>query len=590
MRDILENKYEMLFETYHFDRPIDAQNINSIIRESLRAFMKECRKPAIYCNGGHTRILMADFMYELKNVKYIVDNYAKTQDDGGFQLINDEELEANEIDAVIISSFKYKDSIVERLKKEHPGIKYLNIYDKFAENGINLQSDYYYHNHPYHHYHTINTIQRKIDCLSEAEEDELKDAYRELITEYLHIKDFRTAILYAKKLYRISDTEINRRLILDLEELYETELEAASAVSENDVLMLCIDGLRRRDLSSQYMPKLSEELNHHAYTFDHAYSYSTSTYESLIPVYSENSDLRTKYYENNIVPEKACRFIEKAKRQNRHIYFYTDMDEFIECREIRRSGAFQTVTEKLWNFLLDACEEKNGLFYIHVLYESHFSFSNPYTKSPLISEGTALLFDFLPQKGKRLRTDYEQQHIDSLHYLDDVLSTFVKRLQCRILLYADHGNLILKQNCQLHEIREAQLTCAEEWIQIPFAIMAPEMGSGVSHQLTTLMALNDVIDSLLEQRRYVTAQNEFVKIARSELYNPDFRHLYQEMGKEKCLQAFEAFVFQEGWKLLIYADGTKELYKGENDQIVSDNHLIERLFEKVKRFITVCKI
>ena len=131
MRDILENKYEMLFETYHFDRPIDAQNINSIIRESLRAFMKECRKPAIYCNGGHTRILMADFMYELKNVKYIVDNYAKTQDDGGFQLIKDEELEANEIDAVIISSFKYKDSIVERLKKEHPGIKYLNIYDKF---------------------------------------------------------------------------------------------------------------------------------------------------------------------------------------------------------------------------------------------------------------------------------------------------------------------------------------------------------------------------------------------------------------------------------------------------------------------------
>ena len=142
----------------------------------------------------------------------------------------------------------------------------------------------------------------------------------------------------------------------------------------------------------------------------------------------------------------------------------------------------------------------------------------------------------------------------------------------------------------MHEIREAQLTCAEEWIQIPFAIMAPEMGSGVSHQLMTLMALNDVIDSLLEQRRYVTAQNEFVKIARSELYNPDFRHLYQEMGKEKCLQAFEAFVFQEGWKLLIYADGTKELYKGENDQIVSDNHLIERLFEKVKRCITVCKI
>ena len=586
MRKILEEKYEKLFKVYHFERPLEASNINSVIKRSLKNFLKNSQRPAIYCNGGHTKMLMADFMYELKPVKYIIDNYAKTSAMGGFQLITDEEMESNGIDAVIISSFKFKDNIVAGLREKHPQIQYLNIYDEFSKNGIDLQSDYYYCNHPYHHYHTINTLQRKIDSLTKT--DELKIAYRELITKYLHIKDFRMASLWAKKLCEVAEDAENRRLIYDLEELYAAELKVASAVPDNNILMLCIDGLRRQDLSGQYMPKLSEELSRHAYIFDHAYSFSTSTYESLIPVYSENGDLRTRYYENNIVSEKECRFIEKAKKQKRHIYFYTDMDEFVDSKEIKRSGCFQTVTEKLWNFLLDASEEENGLFYIHVLYESHFSFSNPYTKSPLISEGTAMLFDFLPQKGEKLRTDYEQQHIDSLHYLDDILSAFVNRLCCRILLYADHGNLILKKDCQLNEIREMQLTCADEWIQIPFVVKSPEMGNGISHRLLTLMSLNNVVDCLMEQKRYEEPQYEFIKVARSELYNPDFRYLYREMGKEKCLQAFEAFIFEGGWKLVIYADGTKELYKGGNEQKIFDSTLMGILFEKVKGSITVC--
>lgn len=588
MREILENQYEKLFNTYQFARPIESQNINSIIRDSLQSFMRQCRKPAIYCNGGHTRMLMADFMCELKNVKYIVDNYMKEHDNCGFRLITDEELEENEIDAVIISSFKFKDDIVERLTKNHPHIKFLNIYDEFAEKGIDLQSDYYYHNHPYHHYHTINTIQRKID--ESFDTAELENLYRELITKYLHIKDFRTAIIWAKKLYKIVNIKIYRQLILDLENLYSNEMQAASKIADGNVLMMCIDGLRKQDMHPRYMPKLSDGLCKHAYVFDNAYSFSTSTYESLIPVYSENGDLRTRYYENNFIPKDACRFIKKAEEQNRAIYFYTDMDEFVASEEIRRSGAFQTATEKIWNFLLDALEEGNGLFYIHILYESHFSFSNPYTKNSLISEGTALLFDFLPQKGRKIRTDYVRQHMDSLHYLDDVLTPFLSRLCCRMLLYADHGNLILRRDCKLSEIEEAKLTCAEEWTRIPLVIKSPEMGRGVSYHLMTLMSLNDMVDCLLEKKAYIEPQNEFVKIARSDLYNPNFRYLYKEMKKEKCLQAFEAFVFEEGWKLVIYKDGTKVLFRVVDDEQISNEVLIETLFTKIRDYITVCDI
>lgn len=586
MRQILKEQYESLFETYHFERPIEARNVNAIIKKALQDFLKESKRPAVYCNGGHTKMLMSDFMYELKNVKYIVDNYEDKTDDNGFRLIKDAELETAGIDAVIISSFKFKDAIVEGLKKNHPRIRYLNLYEKFAEHGIDLQSDYYYHNHPYHHYRTINTILRKIKELTDAED--LEKAYRQLIEQYIHIKDFRTAILHAESLEKISASEENRKLTADLKAVCENQRLAVSRISENNVLMLCIDGLRYQDLSGRYMPKLAEDFEKNAFAFDNAYSFSTSTYESLIPAYSENDDLRTEYYCHNSVPDDKCRFIKEAQKQKRRIYFYTDMDTFIDSKDIRYSGVFQTASEKMWNFILDAQEEKNALFYMHILYESHFSFSNPYTEDKLISEGTAMLFDYLPAKGGRLRTDYERQHRDSLRYLDDILSPLLKPLNCRMLVYADHGNLILDKTCDVRDIHETKFTCAQEWIRIPYIIRSPEMGAGRSGSLISLMSLNDIVICLLNQKAYTVQERTFVKLARSELYNPDFRYLYKEIGKENCLMAFETFVFADGYKLMVYADGTLALYQTESDERCGDDVVMRELFQNIKAYMTVC--
>jgi len=586
MRKELEHKYEALFESYHFEKPLEGSNINFIIKKSLQSFLKGCKNAAIYCNGGHTRMLMSDFMFELKSVKYIVDNYSQLSSDGGFRLIRDEELEDNEIDAVVISSFKFKDVIVEELKRKHPQIKYLNIYDKLAENGIHLQSNYYYHNHPYHYYKTINTIQRQIERTEGKEE--LKVLYFQLITQYVHIKDFRMAGIYAGRLLQISSTEKNRSLVRDIEELYNDEIKAVGEIGDKNVLMLCIDGLRREDLDDQFMPKMKNELQNNGFVFRNAYSFSTSTFESLIPVYGEQNDLRTEYYKNNSVLEDGCRLIREAKRQKRNIYFYTDMERYVEDQEIRYSSAFQTVTEKLWNFVLNAVEEKNGLFYIHILYESHFSFANPYTVDKLISEGAVLLYDFLPQRGGKLRTNYVRQHKDALRYLDDVLFPFLNRMKCRMLMYADHGNLILDETCGIEDISEQMLTCAETCIRIPYVVKSPEMGRGESKELISLMSLNDIVISLLKQKKYEMSANSFIKIARSQLYNPNYCSLCSMIKKEQSLLAFEAFIFTAGYKLVIYADGKVELYRTETDEKMDSHTVMERLIAEIKDCVTVC--
>lgn len=583
---MLQQMYEKLLDNYNFAKPINAKSVNEIIRESLHNFLKTYKNVAIYCNGGHTRMLMSDFIFELKNVKYIVDNYSGQSVQGGFHLIKDEDLEEEGIDAVIISSYKFKDEIAKSLKKRHSAIQFLDIYARLAEKGIVLHSDYYYSNHPYHHYHTINSIQRKIENL--VKKEELEKEYVSLLTKYIHIKDFRSAIIYAEQLYNIKCDETYRRLLEDLKTIYEDEKKAVAKIGETNVLLFCMDGLRQQDLIE--MPKLAEIFKEKGFIFDNAYSFSTSTFESLIPAYSENTDLRTEYYKNEFVEEKDCRFLTEAKKQGRDIYFYTDGFHIIEGEGIHYSSTFQSVTEKWWDFILDAAGKEHGLYYLHETYESHFTFSNPYTKEKLISEGTAMLFDYLPQKGGTLRTNYEQQHLDALNYLDDVVSPFMDKLKCRTLIYADHGNLVLNNGCKLEDVKDTGLTCAEEWIRIPYIICSPEMKAGRCDQLISIMTLNEVVISMLNKKAYEIPEHNFIKLARSELYNPDFRYLYEMMGKENYLLAFEAFIFASGYKLVIYSDGMVELFLTATDEKITNLEQTEQLLETIQEHITVCPL
>ena len=199
----LEEKYNLLFKNYDLEYPLEAKRINGIIRASLQRFLKDSKTPAIYCNGGHTQMLMADFMYDLKKVKYLVDNYAAGED-AGFSIIKDKELEEKGIDAVVLSTFKFREEVKRNLKENHPGIPVLDIYDEFEKNGIRMQADYYYTSHPYHNYHSINELQREIRAAADAEKPEklkeLGELYKKLLAKYIQIKDFRTALVKVREM------------------------------------------------------------------------------------------------------------------------------------------------------------------------------------------------------------------------------------------------------------------------------------------------------------------------------------------------------------------------------------------------------
>ena len=579
MRQEMQTAYAELLKLAGIERRDTAQNINYIIKKALSDFVKSCRCPAIWAYGIHTRMLMADYIFEMKPVKYIIDEF-RTEDAGGYVMIRSREIPDTKIDGIIISSFKYREEIARTIETKFPQIKYLDIYENLHQNGIDLDCEYYTQEHPYSHYARINRLKR---TLAEPQDANARGGlYRELLKELIQIKDFRSAIACAE------EHGEDPQLLKVLRRVYELELSAAAAVSEKNVLLLCIDGLRRRDLFTEQMKKIHSCIDRNMFLYTNAYSVSTSTYESLIPAYSENDDLRTKYYEQSSIREADCRFVQEAVRQGRRIRFYTDGYPYIESEQIQVQEQSQTAAEKIWDFLLDAVDEKNGLFYLHILYESHFSYPNPYTEGNLVADGTSIFFDFLQRNGGKLRTDYEAQKRDSVQYLDDLLAPFLERLHCPMVLFADHGNCVLKAKDSLKDVKYPQLTFGEELIQVPLAIRSKELGAGQSSQICSLMELNEIIVRLLRGERPEAPRRSYIKVLRSEIYNEDFKYLYRELRFERGLKAFEVFLFQDGWKLVIYADGVTELYSATDDTLIEDAQRKKALLLQVSRSISVC--
>lgn len=587
LRTCLEDKYKKILNALGIVESGYGEKINAIIKNELGQFMKTHSKVAIYGGGEHTRMLMADYMYELKSVEYIIDNNSKKDSHEGFKIISEKDLEFYGINGVIISSSTYRKEMVWGIQRDHKTIDYLDLYEKFEEQGIYLNTAFYRYWHPTNHYLEINKLRKEIKNITDNEKRE--NVYLQLLKKYIEIKDFRMAGLCIERINEIYNRIEYLEIEHQIKELYQMELQASTEIHDNNVLMLCVDGLRRKDYIAGLLPDIKSYCDNNMTFFSNAYSCSTSTYESLIPAFSENDNLGTNYFESNEVDEQECRFIQEAKAQGRKVYFYTDSTTYIRSENFHRNNNYLTATEKFWHFLLDASEEVNGLFYVHILNESHFPYVNPYTENDLIAHGSNIMFDYLMRLGGRVRTDYKCQQHDSLRYLDDTLAPFIRRLAIRFVIFADHGNILVGQDERLDDISAPKFSYHEDLIQIPMLIKSPEQGVHQENSLISLMSLNDIVVSLMRKEEFQLKKNAFIKTERSEIYNPDFQYLYKKVGKEKELMAFEAFIFESGYKLVIYGDGSVKVLLTSDDSEIENLEKKIELINRVQNYITVCE-
>ena len=183
----------------------------------------------------------------------------------------------------------------------------VGTYEELENNHICLDREYYNLNHPYVRYKKINKIRNDIKKSNSLEEK--AKLLKKLLGICVVIKDFKLAIYYANQIVNIQHSSYNLEMLDELNALYNLQLSSLNKLSENNVIMLCFDGLRRKDILEGTMPALKMYISDNMYMYDNCYSVSTSTFESLIPAYSENPDMSTKYYKTNLLNQNECRFV-----------------------------------------------------------------------------------------------------------------------------------------------------------------------------------------------------------------------------------------------------------------------------------------
>lgn len=148
---------------------------------------------------------------------------------------------------------------------------------------------------------------------------------------------------------------------------------------------------------------------------------------------------------------------------------------------------------------------------------------------------------------------------------------------------------MIPQGMRLDDIEASKYSYHEDLIQIPFAIKSPEINNGKSEELLSLMSINKVILALLKAEPFAEEKKEHIKVQRSQIYNPDFQYLYKKNGQEQELKAFEAFLFREGYKLIVYQDGSVRLCT-MNDRMLEDVAKKKELYQRIEKEITVLEV
>ena len=154
--ELLFKQYKAICENVGIHQENSIGSINSCIRDTLRKFMSNHKRVAIYCNGFHTKMLMTDFVSDIRDVVCVIDNGVESTGKG-LPIIKDYEIERYFIDGVIISTFKHRDEIKNLMTKNHSSIDVLDIYKDLEENNIFLNTEFY-GTGPYRIYADINAI------------------------------------------------------------------------------------------------------------------------------------------------------------------------------------------------------------------------------------------------------------------------------------------------------------------------------------------------------------------------------------------------------------------------------------------------
>ncbi|MDR5659785.1 hypothetical protein RH915_09775 [Serpentinicella sp. ANB-PHB4] len=521
-----------------------------------------------------TKIL--DYIPDKSKIKGLYDKDLKSvnQEIEGFKIKHADFIEKDSVDIAIIAHYNYKEEIMKEL--EDKNIKAIDIYQDFTKlYGIEI-TDF-----TYIEYNIIFRLKELY--LKEQKTDQKQYYLKELINQYLHIKDFKYAINFIKEyiVLRYDNYHLFESLLVELNDfLLTVKREIAKKSKGQDISLFLLDGLKAKDVYGaehdgtsimKNLAKLSNENKH----FTQAFSPSTFTREVITVILNEkhilyedseltNVELKDSMWIRNLIKKRYKLFINLMKN------IIGPNDHFHNVK--LNKPKYKTAPETFWELLIELYSiEEDSLFSFNHLYcESHEPyFCGNHSLKPFNINLTDIK-TLNDQERKNILT----QRRESLIYLDEQLEYFFDFLPNNhsIIVFSDHGAPDLDRN------DSSRYECKESNIHVPLIVKSEYLNTEREDKLFSTIDLGKLILNLVNRKDTITSERHFVEIQLEPIYNKDIKNKLIKQGQSKLTSGFRAIRGKKD-KYILWGDGTEEYYliSDESNNLIKSESYEDRI-------------
>ena len=576
-----KSRYLKIIKKYLKDKFIDnnTAKVMEIIKMSIiEVDSNKYKNCAIWGAGQHTDNLMKYFSMDFKKVNFIIENNLELAKEKfkAFKAITPEEINSNNIDCIIISSYASRKEITKSIERFNKNIKIIDIYESLQEKNINLNLPFYILSDGY------IKINEYLQKLKECKENIEKAFILEnLLLEYINLRDFKNIfkIIECYKKLKIVDNDKFDNLFNDLEEML-IDLKEALKMKKDNILLLYIDALRYKDVNNLGNMKYLKELSENNVKFTNAFSTSITTYESMVSCLSGQMPYYNNNHKREFIEEEESRFINKALNNNYNINFYIlGSDRFINSNNINYKDGGTYCSKTLWNYLCDLTSSNNkNISMLYFLQESH----TPHMGGNYIEnfEIHKTPFTCGDCQFKQSEEQYINQYRKSLQYLDEQLEFYLSFLneENDTVIFSDHGQLIEGATKKLNDL-DTILGWHDDRFKVNLIIKSNKFKKQKVKKLFSLININDLLCGIIDGKLNIKYE-KYIEMQFSSIRNKIIRGKFKSEKKDDYIDGFKVYR-DKNYKLVITGLKKIRAFKLCKDKEIEIFHSVS--MEKIKK-------
>lgn len=514
---------------------------------------------AIRGGGSHTERLLETFQRHKINIgiKYIIDNkYQVTFSEKDSLHIFPQDVLKHTIDVIIISSYMYRQEMIDELKAMgYDGI-IVNIYEILEKEGIYLDSPYFFNSDGRLFY--VDIFYERIRFENTIDQIKKEEYLRRLISRYINIRDF----VYTRKYLEVYSEFFGNNLDIfsaEIENVINEIKYQLSLKKTKDILLFWVDQLQYKDLKKMnYLSEVAEK----NISFERSYTQNLQTSTTFKTMFSGRDLLDDKAYLIDVITKENSN-VYKILQENSYDFKYIGWGknnvyfEGISNYSLEKDNCILALNT--WKMIMDLLDNNKNTMYLSHTFEAH--------EHHYCGFVTDILFDITKSNFQQFETRYNE----CIAYIDKQLSFYLPFFQynCSVIVMSDHGQELenvykfdenMNPKCEPFKIGRWSENSLHTVMILKTPFLRPRKVKG----LFSLVQFSEIITSLIK-RQWMVKEKEYVKIQSMPFYNM--------VGIRKILKTTDykygflvKGIITQKEKYLLYADGHEEYYLNHEEE------------------------